>query len=299
MNRICEYCGGAIFPSNMVVGYAGPLCSCKWTKPLLNEPLQLDKDAEITQLRQRIAELELENALYAADEKHCWNHIPELKNTDAQYELHEAVGVLAERIKELEAQGEQVGYFVESISAGDQINQVEQVSPQYKDDKDVFPLYRSAPRIPDGWHEVLRNELKRGELMSNSKKFEFMKESGLDSLDDVHDWMLKARNDFVTMAEAMLAEVLNTFRYCKKHLLFSFLRHASDMVCAPANSRTVYSLCRFLQHFLPLLGIVGGEGWKVVVLHVVETSYSSIKRCSPRCIIHIGISRCCSHFEYG
>lgn len=39
----------------------------------------------------RIAELEQQVALYQEDIERCWSHMPHLRNTEACYEVHEAV----------------------------------------------------------------------------------------------------------------------------------------------------------------------------------------------------------------
>lgn len=49
------------------------------------------------------------------------------------------------------------------------------------------------------------NELERGKLLSLPAKYEFAMRHGMGSVDEVHDWMRSAREEFVIMVNAMIA----------------------------------------------------------------------------------------------
>lgn len=50
---------------------------------------------------------------------------------------------------------------------------------------------------------VCKDEVIRGSLVSHPKKFKFAETRGMKSLDEVHEWMVNARRNFVMMVEAM------------------------------------------------------------------------------------------------
>lgn len=54
---------------------------------------------------------------------------------------------------------------------------------------------------PENWLEICTEEVVRGRLTSNPRKFEFAKERGMKGLDEVHDWMLITRRNFIEMVE--------------------------------------------------------------------------------------------------
>jgi phage-related minor tail protein len=54
-----------------------------------------------TELEKRLHLAETERDLYASDAKRCWEHMPDLANSDADYELHEAVHQLVQERNEL------------------------------------------------------------------------------------------------------------------------------------------------------------------------------------------------------
>ena len=56
-------------------------------------------------------------------------------------------------------------------------------------------------KIPNNWLEICSEEVKRGNLTSLPKKLEFAVERGLKNIDEVHEWMLKTRTNFVEMVE--------------------------------------------------------------------------------------------------
>jgi hypothetical protein len=58
----------------------------------------------------------LERALYAIDAKRCWELMPELAQSDAHYELHEAVQCLVTEITELRAQAERAEAALKAAS---------------------------------------------------------------------------------------------------------------------------------------------------------------------------------------
>ncbi len=49
------------------------------------------------------------------------------------------------------------------------------------------------------------NELERGKLLSLPAKYEFAMRHGMGSVDEVHDWMRSAREEFVIMVNTMIA----------------------------------------------------------------------------------------------
>jgi len=53
---------------------------------------------ELKKRDDKISLLQVENALYASDAKRCWELMPELANTDADYELHEAVQIITAKL---------------------------------------------------------------------------------------------------------------------------------------------------------------------------------------------------------
>lgn len=55
--------------------------------------------------------------------------------------------------------------------------------------------------VPENWLEICAEEMKRGNLTSHPKKFEFAAERGMKNLDEVHAWMTKTRKNFVEMVE--------------------------------------------------------------------------------------------------
>ena len=57
---------------------------------------------------------------------------------------------------------------------------------------------------PDNWLEICAEELQRGRLTSHPQKFKFAEERGMKDLDEVHDWMLKARRNFIEMVETAM-----------------------------------------------------------------------------------------------
>lgn len=61
--------------------------------------------AAAAQYAEKIARLEISYALYSAEENLIWELMPELRNTDSQYELHEAVH---EKIARLEAEKREI-----------------------------------------------------------------------------------------------------------------------------------------------------------------------------------------------
>ena len=54
---------------------------------------------------------------------------------------------------------------------------------------------------PENWLEICRAKVEAGKLTSNPQKFAYMKEHGMPSLYEVHEFMLKAHRDFVKMVE--------------------------------------------------------------------------------------------------
>ncbi len=84
-------------------------------------------------------------------EKPEWWNSWEAKNyPKASLDLLDEITQLSQRVKELEAgQGDPVGYFCNPFGSV-----FEKVSKDCKLDYDVFPLYTSAPRIPEGWQLV-------------------------------------------------------------------------------------------------------------------------------------------------
>lgn len=64
--------------------------------------LSASQDREAA-LREKLEAMTVERDLYASDAKRCWAHMPELADSDADYELHEAVHTLKQRAEAAEA----------------------------------------------------------------------------------------------------------------------------------------------------------------------------------------------------
>lgn len=60
--------------------------------------------------------------------------------------------------------------------------------------------------VPDNWLTICAEEVNRGKLTSLPQKLEFAKTRNMDSLDEVHAWMLKTRADFVAVVEKALLQ---------------------------------------------------------------------------------------------
>lgn len=56
---------------------------------------------------------------------------------------------------------------------------------------------------------IIKEEVLRGTLTSLPKQYEFMRERGFKSIEDVHKWMLDTRTNFELMAASLILEEEN------------------------------------------------------------------------------------------